>query len=125
MVHDGAADQDLSRRRLLKSSDHAQQRGLTRAGWAEKYQELAFAGLQAHIVDCPGLALFENLCETSGFDNRHSRPGYAFFHLSKMRFTSFSAADAAFSGVISSRATFANMVGMTKVLNTSSTAAVA
>ena len=125
MVYDCASDQDLASRRLLESSDHAQQRGLSRAGRSKKHQELAFASLQAHIVDCPGLALFENLRQTSGFNNRHRRPGYAFFHLSKMRFTSFSAAEAAFSGVISSRATLANMVGMTNVLKTSSTAAVA
>ena len=75
MVHDCAADQDLTRGRLLKPGDHAQQRGLAGTGGAEEHEELALASLQIHIVDSRGLALLEDLREISGFDDCHSRPG--------------------------------------------------
>ena len=41
----------------------------------------------------------------------------AYVHLPKIRFSSVSAARTAASGVISSRAALANIVGRTKVLN--------
>src|SRR5207302_1062782 len=59
----------------FQSGNHAQQCGFARAGGPQKHEELALARLQVYVVNRPGLALFENLGEFSGFDNRHSDPG--------------------------------------------------
>src|ERR1700674_5370125 len=125
--HHPPADQDVAARGLLEPGDHPQERGLPRARGSEEDHELAFPRHQVDVVDGAELSLLEDLGQVPRFDDGHRAPGKlpAYFHLAKMRLISWSAAATASSGVISSRGALANMVGITKVLNTSSIAAVA
>src|SRR5512144_3395654 len=127
VVDENTPDPDFARGRLLQAGNHAEERRLAGPRRAEEDEKLALPALQIHIDDRSDLSFAEDLGETSrdndGHITRESWPVY--FHLSKIRRTSLSAARAASSGVISSRAALANIVGITKVLKTSSIAAVA
>ncbi len=74
---------------------------------------------KVHIVSAPAVLRRQVDAPRSG------SPWPSHFHLSKMRRISFSAARAASSALISSRATLANMVLRTNVLTTSLIAFVA
>src|SRR5262245_5695916 len=123
VVDDDTPDQDLARGRLLEAGDHAQERGLPRTRRAQENQELSLAAFQVDAADRPDGTLAKSFGQCPRLDDRHLLGCH--FHLSKMRWISFSAALTASSGERTSWAALANIVGITNVLKTSSIAAVA
>ena len=51
VIYDTAIDFNFSCRDVFQSCDHAQQRGLSAAGWADKDHELAILGRRIDLID--------------------------------------------------------------------------
>src|SRR5215472_8397215 len=124
VVDDLAANQNLAGRGNLKAGDHPQKRGLPGTRRSQEYQEFAFVCFQIYVVDRSQFTRFKDFRQISRGNDCHQAPGF-YLNLSKIRWYSLCAAAAAFSGVSSPRATLANIVGNTQVVNASSMAAVA
>src|SRR5215472_9829871 len=110
--------------RLERKSDVLINREMRIKRVALEYQEFAFVRFQIYVVDRSQFTRFKDFRQISRGNDCHQAPGF-YLNLSKIRWYSLCAAAAAFSGVSSPRATLANIVGNTQVVNASSMAAVA
>ncbi len=125
VVDDPAADEDLARGRFLETGDHPQERRLAGPRRAEEDEELALPALQVDVVDRPELPFLKTLVSAlvstiairrlSGSTSTWRRSAASPSRPPRRRPR----------GSRRPAAALANMVGRTKVLNTSSIAAVA
>src|SRR6266508_5958728 len=74
VIDNAAADENFARCGLFEAGDHAQERGLARAGRAEEDEELALPALQINIDDGADVTALENLRELAGLDDCHLFP---------------------------------------------------